>query len=487
MNIAIIVLDCLRADHTSCYGYPRPTTPVLDRFAETAVRFTDNMSAGVWTLPSMTAMMTGLHPSGHGLNRGNARLRSDVVTLAERLRDAGYATGGFSANPYVGRSFGLDRGFTSFKEYWGVGGGATGSGESLLDRSYRWLLPRARHIVKRSQALTRAFMAYQRARTASGHDKGGERLASDAAAWIRAQRAQGRPFFTLLHFMEAHTPLAPPQRVARRFLDDQRLHAARKVDQDGMGYMAGANDLSTHDRELLIDLYDASIAYGDELLAPVLDALSDDDLVIITADHGNHFGDHELMGHFFSVYDTLTHVPLLMRSPGRSGEVVQYPVQSTDIAVTALLAAGLSVDRLPGRSLLQPEQPRPCVVAEYLDPDVSRFSRFRNFNPSPYARELRAVRVGDLKYIWASDGTEQLYNLRDDPGEVDNRAASEPEHLQTLRDAHHLWLQAHDLAPASGGWVPLDPRSGGEAPASPALELEPEVAASLRALGYFDD
>ena len=110
MNVALIVVDALRADHVSCYGYLRPTTPNLDAFASANTRYTRALSPGVWTFPSMASMFTGLYPSQHGLNRANRTVPAERRLLAERLGDAGYRTAGFSANPYVGRMYEFDRG-----------------------------------------------------------------------------------------------------------------------------------------------------------------------------------------------------------------------------------------------------------------------------------------------------------------------------------------------------------------------------------------
>ena len=122
MSVVLVVLDCVRPDHVGCYGSQRGTTPNLDAFAATATRFDNAITAGVWTLPSMASMMTGLYPSQHGLNRADRALGRDLVTLPQRLAEAGWRTAGFTANPHGGRTFQLDRGFQEFHEFWGVPG-----------------------------------------------------------------------------------------------------------------------------------------------------------------------------------------------------------------------------------------------------------------------------------------------------------------------------------------------------------------------------
>ena len=473
MSVVLVVLDCVRPDHVGCYGYQRGTTPNLDAFAATATRFDNAITAGVWTLPSMASMMTGLYPSQHCLNRADRALGRDLVTLPQRLAEAGWRTAGFTANPHGGRTFQLDRGFQEFHEFWGVPGADHGG---LLGRGYRWVRPRLRDAVKRSQALTATAIRLQR-RRAEASGGSGSRLADAAAAWIRRARGDQRPFFALVHLMESHVPYAPAREHLQRFLDEAGRRRVAKLDHDGMGYLAGANPLGGDDLALIGSLYDATISYGDELLGRVLDAAGDDPdtLVAITADHGQQLGEHRMMGHFFSVYDTLARVPLLLRHPELPAGVVQRPVQSVDLHPTVLETAGL--DPGPGWScavsLRARSDHRPVLVTEYLEPDLTRFARFRRFDPAPFDRELRALRHDGWKYIWSSDGREELYDVTGDPGETRDLAgaADGGERLRDFRLLHEEWqveMQRHAAGDAAD------------------VALEADVAATLRALGYFD-
>jgi arylsulfatase A-like enzyme len=471
VNTAIVILDCVRADHCGCYGYPRDTTPNLDRFAAESSQFLANVSAGVWTLPSMVSMLTGLYPSQHAMNRADRALGPELVTLPQRLRAAGWQTAGFSANPHIGRTFGLDRGYDEFHEFWGVSGGDRDRVlGSLLDHGYRWLRPRLRATIKRSQTLTATAMRFQRRQAETGGGSG-RRLVDAAAGWMRQARRGGRPFFALVHLMESHVPYAPPAAHARRFLDEDGRRRVAALDHDAMAFLAGVNPLDEEDLGLIRSLYDATLSYGDELLARLLDAAGDDTLIVVTADHGHHLGEHGLMGHFFSVYETLGRVPLVVGHPTAPAGRVERPVQSIDIFPTVLEAAGIDADT-PAVSLYEPADPRRCLVTEYLEPDLTRFARFRGFDPTPYDRELRALQRDGWKYIWASDGREELYDLARDPGELTDLAAAEPERLRAFRALHAAW-QA-DMAGSA--------RTGDR----PSVEVEADVATSLRALGYFD-
>jgi len=492
VNIALLVLDAVRADHVSCYGYARPTTPNLDAFAAAKTRYATVVSPGVWTFPSMASMFTGLYPSQHGMNRANRSVPPDLQLLAERLQAGGYRTGGFSANPYVGRTYGFQRGFEVFQEFWGMGMAGAGGGDhsavrgavtGAVNRSYQWLFPRVRGTLKRSQTLTRAYQRYLR-RQVEGRDKGAAALTDAAVEWIGQARQDYHPFFLYAHIMEAHAPLAPPIAHLRRFIgDDVAIERAREVNQDAMAYMAGANPLTDQEMRSLVDLYDASISYGDELLGRLLEALGDrdDTVVLITADHGNCFGEHGILDHFFSVHEPLAAVPMVASHPEIATGVIDRPVGTIDVAPTILEAAGLPTAGLAGVSLAAETDPRACLVTEFLEPPLERFNRFHRFDPAAFRRDLRGLRRGHHKYIWGSDGHDELYDLRTDPRETTNLVDTEPALLADLRQLHERWLQT-----TATGAATVTGSGNGSGAAADDFEVEDDVAESLRALGYFD-
>ena len=475
MNIALIVVDALRADHASCYGYSRPTTPNLDAFASANTRYATVVSPGVWTFPSMASMFTGLYPSQHGLNRANRTVPPERPLLAERLREAGYHTAGFSANPYVGRTYEFNRGFDVFQEFWGFSGAGDRSGMSgVLNGAYQWLWPRVRSTVKRSQTLTRAYQRYLRRRV-EARDKGAAALVDATLEWVAQAERDHQPYFLYAHIMEAHGPLAPPSRHLRRFMDEPSIARPREVNQDAMAYMAGANPLDDERMNLLLDLYDGSVSYSDEMLGRLLEAVGDDCMVVVAADHGNSFGEHGILDHFFSVHQTLASVPMAVRHPDIPAGVVERPVGTIDITPTILELVGLDGTGLAGVPLSATADPRSCLVTEFLDPPLERFNRFHRFDPVAFRRDLRGLLHGDHKYIWSSDGRDELYDLRKDPGETMNLVDTEPSLLAELRKLHDAWLQETSAGPAGNRAAPSD------------FEVEEDVAASLRALGYYDD
>jgi len=258
-------------------------------------------------------------------------------------------------------------------------------------------------------------------------------------------------------------------------MDEPSIARAREVNQDAMAYMAGANPLDDERMNLLLDLYDGSVGYSDEMLGRLLDALGDDGAVIVTADHGNSFGEHGILDHFFSVHETLASVPLAVRHPGIPAGVVERPVGTVDITPTILELVGLDSTGLAGVPLSATADPRSCLVTEFLDPPLERFDRFHRFDPVAFRRDLRGLRHGDHKYIWSSDGRDELYDLRKDPRETMNLVDTEPGLLAGLRKLHDAWLVETSAGTAGNRAAPND------------FEVEEDVAASLRALGYFDD
>ncbi len=244
------------------------------------------------------------------------------------------------------------------------------------------------------------------------------------------------------------------------------------------------------DRELrvLSDLYDGEIAYLSRQVGELLGRLREsgrfeDTLIVITSDHGEHFGENGHYGHMFGLYNTTVRIPLLVRPPGPPGpgRVSERPGQLVDLFSTILAAAGLPHD---GLDLLGPEGPeRETIFSEYYFPTQV----LREFSPddrargadrlAPYRRRLRAVQRDGLRFIWSSDGRHELYDLRVDPGEnrnlYDASASAEP-----WIDAVAGALRDHGDGVELEAPLPGDAESG--------LEVDASTRDALRALGYVE-
>ncbi len=439
-NLVLIVVDTARADHWSCYGYPRPTTPHIDAFAAEAIRFEHAYSVSTWTLPAHASLFTGVYPVSHGATQEHLQLDDGVPTLAQLLQARGYATAAFSGNPWVSRTTHLDRGFDVMQEMWGR--------------------PDAREDGAVPHATNRLIFE-----------------------WLRARSPQ-RPFFLFVNYIEPHFPYEAPAQYQERFVPagaspEERTQATvRWVD-----WYLHPQPFPPQVAALRVGLYDAEIAYADGIVAELLEGLKqagayDDSLIVVTSDHGENLGDHGHLDHVFSLYNSTVHVPLLVRRPQarQGGSVRGDPVQLTDVFSTLAAAAGISPGSgaYAGINLLAANAAadRP-ILSEYAYPaqalqvyppeqrDDPALNRFR--------RRLRAIQIGTRKLVWGSDGRHELYDLADDPGETHNLISEKADMAEGLRQRLEGMVAALQPAPA----LPV-----------PSPSLDPATRERLRALGY---
>jgi arylsulfatase A-like enzyme len=293
-NIVLISLDTLRAKSVGAYGYPRETTPTLDRrlAAEGALaRFV--VVPRPFTPPSHMSMLTGLEPCVHGVMSRHDVVGPERIMLAEVLRASGYKTAAFTENAYVVAGAGFARGFDRYVEERSEESAAPGFATETFRAAERWLA-----------------------------------------------ETDGRPFFLFIHTYQVHAPYRPPRGYRTLFRDDRLENAYPEQHRD---------NLTEYDRE---------IRYTDDLLAGFLDSLetkgiAEQTIVAVTSDHGEGFGEHVWGGHGFSLHDEAVLVPLVVRAPGRvpPGLVIEEQVGLIDLMPTLLELAGLSVPvELQGRS-----------------------------------------------------------------------------------------------------------------------------------------
>jgi arylsulfatase A-like enzyme len=460
-NIALLVLDTVRADRVSCTGHDRAATPHFDALCDRGIYFARASSTSSWTLPAHASLFTGLYPLEHGATQEHTRLDGGPATLAEILGAHGYRTIGVSANPLVSVKSGLARGFDEFAETW---------------RGKRG----ARFPAAREHPNFRAV----------------ERLLADVAP--------GEPFFLFVNYIEAHGPNDPPEPHRSRALASRSsagsssplIDRARR--RGAKQYYLEPASISPAEFALLNDLYDGEIAYLDELIGGLLDALQarghlDDTIVILTSDHGENLGDHGHFRHIFSLYGSTIRVPLLILLPGgpRAGEVRTEPVGLVDVFATVLAAAGATAPEgsARGRDLLgdlaaQAEAP---IIAEYYFPlqalglfgsDATAIHR-----PAlaPHLRRLRSIELEGLRFIWSSDGRHEFFDVAEDPDERRNlhgepRLAERERRLRTHLDA---------FVQSGGGPRPLPDAAQRPDDLGGAFEdLDPASAELLRELGY---
>ncbi len=375
-NILFLVLDTQRVDRLSCYGYTKPTSPNLDRFAQGATRFNRAIAAAQWTIPSHASMFTGRYPSEHQVLQSYSVLPPEQTTLAERLQGGGYFTAGFCNNPLVGIiNNGLRRGFDSFLNYSGLltdrpnqagrNPGLMGRYRQFFKRCLATLLGRVQDAFARSELLLSLSFTplmvplWQTAISFKGNTA---KSLSDAARLLidrqidRQTLPPDQPVFAFINLMGVHMPYHPPRSYVARFAphvleDPAAQHYLRNFNSDVYGWLAPlAGALDEPQKATLDGMYDAEVAHQDEQLGIFFRKLEESGvlehtLVIICSDHGEHLGEKQFIGHSLSVYNELVQVPLIIRDPQgglEPGAVVNETVSTRRLFHTVLSAAQIA-------------------------------------------------------------------------------------------------------------------------------------------------
>jgi len=454
LNILVIVLDCVRADHLSCYGYARETTPFLDQMAREGVRFSHMMATEPLTLPAQASLFTGVFSATHGATNENRFLSARHKLLPEYLKAAGYRTAAFATHPFVSPEIGFGRGFDAF----------------FTQRYHNRLAARAVLLGRRASD-----------RLLRRKDAGARRTTEALKKWLAAR---DEPFFAFVHYNEAHLPYQPPPPFDRMFMPkDLSVPRARALLQDCNRYVAGQIEMTADDRVMLTALYDGALRSIDHRLREVAELLREcgeweRTLCIVTGDHGEYLGAHGMMGHTFGLYDDLLRVPLLLRWPRGipQGFVVDEFAQTTDLLPTILHLAGISEDgrKGQGRALLDNGRATAgpaFTITERFRPNLSAFqTQFPTFDTRPFDVRQKAIRTRREKFIWHSDEANELYDLTADPGEEQNLAEREAERADALRRQLFDWLASVEQ---------FEPRE--QAP-----ELDGLMREQLHGLGYAD-
>lgn len=431
-NVIVLVVDALRADRLSCLGYWRDTTPTLDALAARGALFTEAVSNSNHTRATVPSFFTLLFPSTHGV-RGITTESADIMpsritTLAEVLKEAGYSTLAFLANPNMKRKWNFAQGFDIYDD-------------QLLFRLYPGISD-----VEKFETV--------------------KKMNRKLLGWLRANK--DRRFFAYLHYTDVHAPYVPPPPYDQLYYDDtapprpiteaeyRRLPRYQRLPKD-------RGDLNYY-----IARYDAEIRYTDDQIGDLLQELErmellEQTVIFVTADHGEAFLEHGDWEHGGNLYDEMVHVPLIARFPGDrfGGQRHRAAVHTFDIAATVLDLAGLEPP--PGaqaRSLL------PLLRGE--SEAIWDYAFVENLD-----KELRALRNADWKYIDNyGEGRHELYALRRDPGETTDLAAEDPELAERFRATMTGFLDEHGLL--AGRF------------AHRRKELDPETIEELRALGYIE-
>jgi arylsulfatase A-like enzyme len=411
-NVLLLVLDTVRAESLGLYGYPRDTTPHLARWAKKGVQFDWALAPSPWTFPSHSSFFTGQWPYKLA-SHWQLVLDEAHPTLAEFLRSRGYRTGGFAANTsFCSYETGLDRGFGHYEDY-------PLSPSVILGSTVpgRWLLT---HVLN-----GRGAFGVKWIRSQSRDARGINRAFLD---WLRGGGSGERPFFAFLNYLDAHEPFVVPKGHAGRF----GLRPASDFDEKMLLDYWDLDKLALGERDIALvrDSYDDCIAYLDRQIGTLLEELDGrgvlrNTVVIITSDHGEQFGEHGVFNHGYSLYLHEVRVPLLIVAPSApTGRAVSGPISLRDLPATVVDLAGVAEGSpFPGHSLAahwreaaDPSRPLTSpALSEVAVPVVLAPQRGRGPTQRGYAMSL----VADGRhYILDSAGTEELYAVQRDPGEL---------------------------------------------------------------------
>ncbi len=452
-NLLVITLDTTRGDHLSGAGYPRPTSPNLDRLARHGEQFLDAVANSPWTLPSHGSLFTGLHPREHGARFDPDGehdwlwkffgLAPELFTLAEQLWTLGYRTGAVVAGPMVSAEFGFAQGFDYYDEPPYSRAERSGQSGSLPQRD-------------------------------------AEEVTDRALAWLAGD---DRPFLLFLNYFDPHRPYEPPDDLAGRWAQPgTRPMAPDEYTRIWGEVIGGHRDLRDSERRAMIDNYDAEILAMDRSIGRLLDGLEQRDLyestmIVVVSDHGESFGEHRLLDHGHSLYQHQLRTALIIKYPqhasgDRRARRYEHRVDLLDVHATMLREMGL----LSGtkRRGIHPvaetrfgsygvHKRRPYHFAE-----LRENTWFTAAYGTRFARNLDAVFHGDWKLIRDDKGNRWLFDLAEDPLEQKNLAAATPAVADGLDRALDSWARSHERVKSDD--VPLD--------------LSPDLIERLQELGY---
>ncbi|MCK4353162.1 sulfatase-like hydrolase/transferase [candidate division WOR-3 bacterium] len=416
-NVLIITCDALRVDHLSSCGYPRNTTPNIDKLANEGILFTQAIAQAAATGASLPSISTSTYPHTHGVlswDMDECYLHdSTLQTLAKVLNNKGYDTGFITGHGGIAQ-FERNSGF-----------------ETFINAS-----------MKANQVTRRAI------------------------DWLKKNRH--RPFFLWLHYLEPHAPYKPPPSYNRMFVDDglEIYHKQVPIKLIPVSHRKG----DTTDVDYFVSQYDGEIKFADEEIGKLFNELKslnlyDKTVIIFSADHGEHFGEHGLyFAHGAPFFEPVIRVPLVLKCniPNAKGKTIHQQVQHIDIMPTLLdLLSIEGPSTMEGTSLLplisggeypfryafseedwlgnmlfsiRTERWKLMYISGNVDSMIERVKKcYAEKYPEEYAITVHLLNKSKLeKYM--------LYDLKNDPEEQHNLASTEPDTLEFLKAELHIWM-----------------------------------------------
>jgi len=426
-NIVLISVDALNYSHLGCYGYPRNTSPNIDAFSERCFRFEQAVSPAGWTVPSYASLFSGQYPLTHQVVLTDSKIPESATLLTELLLDRGYSTAIFSELGFLTPEFGIGQGFERFD------------------------FSKERYDPQR----------YDR-----------------AVSWLREH--QKEKFFLFFYTNDVHGPYQPPEPFSSIFVDDEFYHDTKQVTARPEDYTRGRiREESTEGipREIYVEgvtsvayyvaRYDGAIRYTDHQMKKLFDALEanrllENTIVLFTADHGESMGEHERYFAHSSFFDDIIRVPFLMYVPSTRPRVIEEQIQLVDVAPTLLNLLGMPEHQdMDGLSFLDLLMGGKATVREYSYAVGACWGMIR----SKDHKLVIGIAGSNPQRVLARN---YLFDLRKDPGELNNLYEENETVRSVLEQEYHRWHRRH-IAYAQ---------------AREQTEIKGDKLENLKALGY---
>ena len=426
-NLVMVVLDTTRADSFEAFkNGNKISTPVFDAFQKDSLTFSSAYNNGNWTKPSVTSLLSGLTAMTHGATKPASKVPDKAKLLPEYLKENGFDTIAFSANPVVGPAHGFDRGWDSMTVY----EHSAGDGHAMYHR---------------------------------------------AADWIKTRKEDPDRFFMFIQTIDAHTTYAPPRNYSKPY------HKENYNGIIGTGFtreeQRDINErklkVGDKDKAWIDALYKGEVTYQDEKLGVLLDTLKTEGLlentvVVVTNDHGEEIFDHGTIGHGWQLYEEMIRAPLVIHHPKIFGAgMFSKSTEHVDVAPTLMEALGLSSMRnIDGQSFF--ENVRKAKTTE--GPITYAVSMSDNGKRTVISENWKLI-------VHRTKGWIGLFDIKSEAAEFKDHRSQKP---MVGRMLEILFAEAM-VNPSK-----LSRFSGqvGQRLASPTMNLDPKTKAQLEALGY---
>lgn len=429
-NVFLIVIDTLRPDHLGVYGYDKNTSPNIDALAEKSFLFTHAFAHSSWTRPSVASILTGMYPAQHGANSMSDKLRNESVTLQEILSENGYATSGFIANFQIERQFGFDQGFDLYddRDDYNLPEGMKPA-DCTFNKTTPWL--------QRCKVGDK-YMFFRQ----GNNNRTAEEINIAFFKWF--DKNKDKKMFVYLHYNDPHEPYSPPMPYSKMFFSNNFSNNYTSKTSRAAGSLP---------------LYDGEIAYNDFWIGELIKRLKDEgiyekSIIVLMADHGEEFAEHNGFGHFRTLYDEVIKIPLMIHTPTTTGKNI-IDKQTEAIEVPRYILQLLNIYP-KNQSNFQF-----TVNKEYKDMSYSYLK-----HEGPWGTELISVRTPQYKYIYNATGDQAVLFAVSDPAERDI-LKEEPEVVKEMSE-YLDWIN---------GLPRITPIK---------INLSKETKQQLKALGYMN-